>query len=86
MEDRLYKYVDETDIRMSPKYFKVGNKIVTNPPVELQIEKGYDKHLIDTPYPDTDDGFYRDFKYEIDGENIIRVWSKPIAFGNEGDL
>lgn len=80
MTDRLYKFVNENDIRMSPKYFEIDGKIVTNPPVELQKEKGYDKVFVDTQYPETDEGYYRNFQYEIQGDTIVKVWSEPILY------
>lgn len=83
MTDRLYKFVNENDIRISPKYFKIDGKIVTNPSVELQKEKGYDKVFIDSPYLETDEGYYRDFKFEIQDDTIIKVWSEPIPYDEE---
>lgn len=80
MTDRLYKFVNENDIRMSPKYFEIDGKIVANPSVELQKEKGYDKVFINTKYPETDEGYYRNFQYEIQGDTIIKVWSEPIPY------
>ena len=77
---RLYKFVNENDIRMSPKYFEIDGKIVTNPYVELQKEKGYDKVFVDTPYPETDEGYYRNFQYEIQDDTIVKVWSEPIPY------
>ena len=77
---RLYKYVNENDIRMSPKYFEIDGKIVTNPSVELQKEKGYDKAFVDSPYLETDEGYYRNFKFEIQGDTIVKVWSEPIPY------
>lgn len=80
MTDRLYKFINENDIRISPKYFEIDGKIVTNPSVELQKERGYDKVFIDSPYIETDKGYYRDFKFEIQGDTIVKLWSEPIPY------
>ena len=83
MTDRLYKFVNENDIRISPKYFEIDGKIVTNPSIELQKEKGYDKVFVDSPYPETVEGYYLNFKFEIQGDTIVKVWSEPIPYDEE---
>lgn len=77
MQDRLYKYVNEKDIRMSPKYFVEDGKVYTNPSKEMQIAHGYDREFVKTPYPPTDEGFTRDYTY-TDTNPIQLVWSEPI--------
>lgn len=78
MQDRLYRYVNENDIRMSPKYFVIDGKVFTNPSKEKQREQGYIYDFENTPYPETEEGYTRDFKFIINGLTIVRHWSEPI--------
>lgn len=79
----LYKYINENKIEKEPNYIIYSDMIITNPQFsaegrQMLLDKGYCCNLVNTPYPDTDDGYYRKSSYKLDGDTITQVWSEPI--------
>lgn len=77
--ERKYKYIDEHNIKQCPLVIEneENNRCYANPPVDIQKQYGYDRDFEDCPYPETKEGYYRDFTYS-DTNPIQKVWSEPI--------
>ncbi len=43
----MYKYIDKNTVEQAKPYVIVGDKVITNPPVEMLAERGYKPMVYD---------------------------------------
>lgn len=83
----LYKFIDQNTIEKQPDFVKSDGQIIANPQnseegIQLLAEMGYEKELIESECPETDEGYYRNTVYSVEGDNIIRKWGEPVLKEN----
>ena len=52
-----------------------NNRVITNVPDEIILEKGLGYRLENSPYPEVQDGKKAEQHYEIEGQTIKQVWT-----------
>lgn len=72
---KLYKLVNETTLRESPKYLKIGNKCYTCPSSDILKKVGYMELVDNEPMPKIKDNEQLHKYYEIVSDKIVARWN-----------